>query len=88
MTPATAAVVARSYGLGEPVAAPAYADRGELGRIWRLDTDRGSWAVKEALVPVEEAAAAADVAFQCAAAAAGVPLPLPASTTDGRALLE
>jgi len=44
----------------------------------------GSWAVKEALVPVAEAEAAADVAYQLAAAAAGVPLPRPVRTTDGR----
>jgi Ser/Thr protein kinase RdoA (MazF antagonist) len=87
MTAGTAAVVARRYGLGEPTAPPAYADRGELGRIWRLDTDRGSWAVKEALVPVDEVAAAADVAFQTVAAAAGVPLPRPVCTTDGPVLL-
>ncbi|MFI6990992.1 hypothetical protein [Nonomuraea wenchangensis] len=47
--------VAAAYGLGEPVGPAVYAARGELGRIWRLDTRRGSWAVKEAL-----AAAAVD----------------------------
>ncbi|WP_179266448.1 phosphotransferase [Asanoa hainanensis] len=82
-TEVTAMVTAR-YGLGEVLGPPVYAARGELGRIWRLDTTRGAWAVKEALVPVAEADAAADVAFQLAAAAAGVPLPSPVHTTDGR----
>jgi hypothetical protein len=60
MSAATAAVVATSYGLGRPPRAPTYADRGELGRIWRLDTDRGSWAVKESYIELNEADATAD----------------------------
>ncbi|WP_203706704.1 phosphotransferase [Asanoa iriomotensis] len=79
----TAMVTAR-YGLGRATNPPVYAARGELGRIWRLDTEGGTWAVKEALVPVLEADAAADVAFQLAVAATGVPLPSPVRTTDGQ----
>jgi Ser/Thr protein kinase RdoA (MazF antagonist) len=70
------------YGLGSLTKPPAYAARGELGRVWRFDTERGVWAVKEALVPVDEADAVADVAFQLAAASAGLPLPRPVRTTD------
>jgi Ser/Thr protein kinase RdoA (MazF antagonist) len=83
----TGRTVAARYGLGAPVGPPRYADRGERGRIWRLDTDRGRWAVKaaEADPPTEEEAAA-DVAFQEAAAAAGVPLPRPVRDPDGRVL--
>lgn len=84
----TGEAVADHYDLGTPAGAPTYADRGELGRIWRLDTDRGSWAVKEAIHPVPEAAAAADVAFQLAVAAAGVPLPRPVRAPDGTVLLD
>jgi Ser/Thr protein kinase RdoA (MazF antagonist) len=83
MSTEVAAMITARYGLGEPTGPPVYAARGELGRIWRLDTARGTWAVKEALVPVAEADAAADVAFQLAAAEAGVPLPRPVRTTDG-----
>ena len=50
---------------------------GRLGSIWRLDTERGSWAVKQVgrvsratRTEVEEGAA-----FQEAARAAGVPTP-------------
>ncbi|MGW5157874.1 phosphotransferase enzyme family protein [Nonomuraea wenchangensis] len=75
--------VAAAYGLGEPIGAAVYAARGELGRIWRLDTRRGSWAVKELLVPVREGDARADVAFQIAAAEAGVRLPRPVLTGGG-----
>lgn len=87
MSAATAVAVATRYDLGVPVREPRYADRGELGRIWRLDTDRGRWAVKELLVPFAEPDAAADVAFQYAAAAAGIPLPRPVLTREGRVLL-
>lgn len=87
MSAATAAAVAARYDLGVPLREPRYADRGELGRIWRLDTERGRWAVKELLHPVAEADAAADVAFQYAAAASGVPLPRPVLTRDGHVVL-
>jgi len=56
---------------------------GEQGRIWRLATRSGSWAVKK-LPPVVEAEAARDVEFQLAAAAAGIPLPRPRRMGDGR----
>ena len=84
MSAATAAAIAAAYDLGDPVADPVYATRGEQGLIWRLDTRRGSWAVKELLLPMDEAAAGRDVAFQLAAAAAGIPLPPPRRTRDGR----
>ncbi|MFI9847841.1 aminoglycoside phosphotransferase family protein [Nonomuraea sp. NPDC051941] len=81
-------VVARAYGLGEPVGPAVYAARGELGRIWRLDTGRGSWAVKELLVPAEESAARQDAAFQLAAGKAGVRLPRHVMTAEGDVLLD
>jgi Ser/Thr protein kinase RdoA (MazF antagonist) len=84
---ATGRAVAARYGLGTPVGPPRYADRGERGQIWRLDTDRGRWAIKATDVePPAEDDAAAHVAFQEAAAAAGVPLPRPVRATDGRVL--
>lgn len=83
----TAAAVASQYDLGRPLGEPAYADRGELGLIYRLDTQRGRYAVKESLIAVTETDAAADVAFQLAAAEAGVPLPRPVRGRDGRVLV-
>jgi Ser/Thr protein kinase RdoA (MazF antagonist) len=88
MQPLSAATAAAWwFDLGDVLGAPVFAARGELGRIWRLDTDRGSWAVKESLVPAAEADAAQDVRFQLAAHSAGIPLPLPRLTRDGRARL-
>ena len=80
LSAATAASTAWWFDLGDVAGAPVFAARGELGRIWRLDTDRGSWAVKESLVPTAEAAAAQDVRFQLIAHSAGIPLPLPRLT--------
>jgi Ser/Thr protein kinase RdoA (MazF antagonist) len=54
-----------------------------MGRIWRLDTDAGSWAVKESLASLDRHHARATAAFECAAAAAGVPLPEPVLDDDG-----
>ncbi|MFC5835148.1 phosphotransferase [Nonomuraea insulae] len=80
--------VARAYGLGEPLRPSVYAARGELGRIWRLDTTGGTWAVKELLVPVEEGDVRADFAYQLAAAETGIRLPPPRLTLDGAVLFE
>src|SRR5690242_17821976 len=78
--------VADAYGLGTPVAAATVAARGELGRIWRLETIRGTWAVKELLrfdAETVEEAARADVAFQEAAIRAGIPMPRPVLAESG-----
>ena len=50
---------------------------GRLGSIWRLDTDSGSWAVKQvgALPDADLAELVEGAAFQEAALAAGVPTP-------------
>ena len=61
---------------------------GELGRIWRLETSTGTWAVKEIFDPGSEAKAQADVAFQEAALAAGVPMPRPIRSSGGAVLTE
>jgi Ser/Thr protein kinase RdoA (MazF antagonist) len=51
--------------------------RGRLGSIWRLDTDRGSWAVKEEddLIDADLPELLGGAAFQEAALAAGVRVP-------------
>jgi Ser/Thr protein kinase RdoA (MazF antagonist) len=63
---------------------------GRLGSIWRLDSERGSWAVKQvgdasarALLGVHEGAA-----FQEAAIRAGVPSPAVTRTGDGRVVAD
>jgi Ser/Thr protein kinase RdoA (MazF antagonist) len=87
LSAATAAATAWWFDLGEVTSSPVFAARGELGRIWRLDTARGSWAVKEPLVPALEADAAQDVRFQLAAHSAGISLPLPRLTRDRKVIL-
>ena len=58
---------------------------GRQGAIWRFDTDRGSWAVKEVGdAPRDELAELLEgAAFQEAAAAAGVPVPEVRQTRNG-----
>ncbi len=84
--PPDAGAIADAYGLGNPIGPPVFAARGELGRIWRLDTSAGTWAIKELLEPPTEAEAADDVAFQEAAIRVGVPMPRPVLTRDGTVL--
>ena len=59
--------------------------RGRLGSIWRLDTNRGSWAVKSAdTTDDEELSEIEDGArFQERALAAGVPTPAVRRTRNG-----
>ena len=78
--------VAETYDLGEQRGAPTVAARGELGRIWRLETTSGTWAVKELLrfdPAGVESAARRDVAFQRAAIEAGIPMPRPVVSRTG-----
>ena len=57
--------------------------RGEQGRIWRLDTDTGAFAVKELVVRQMRADAVADVAYQEAVLATGrVRMPRPIRAAD------
>jgi len=58
---------------------------GRLGSIWRLDTERGTWAVKQVGdVPAEELAELLEgAAFQEASCAAGVPAPAVRRTRAG-----
>jgi Ser/Thr protein kinase RdoA (MazF antagonist) len=88
--PPDALEAAAAFGLGQVLAEPVVAARGEMGRIWRLETATGRWALKEVFRPEAGAAAVAlaDVAFQEAALAAGVPLPRPRPALDGRVLVE
>ena len=81
--------VCESFGLGLPMAAPSYVARGELGRVSRLTTAAGVWAVKEIelFVPTIEEADA-NVELQESMLEAGVNLPRPRRTVDGHALFD
>ena len=63
---------------------------GRLGSIWRLDTERGSWAVKQ-VGDIPDAGLAElleGAAFQEAALAAGVPTPAPRRTRAGELIAD
>ncbi len=81
------AAVAAAYGLGEGrLTGPV--DRGWLGRVWRLETVSGTYAVKEPLVALDAAEAERTGSFQEAVAAAGVHVPPVLRTTDGALVAE
>lgn len=81
--------VAAAFALGEPVAPPSFVARGAMGELWRLDVDGGRrWAVKQLFHPVPGETNPPDVAFQLAAAGAGIRLPAPKAAPDGRFVVE
>jgi len=63
---------------------------GRLGSIWRLDTETGSWAVKQVgdVTDAELAELLEGAAFQEAALAAGVPAPAVRRTRVGKQIAE
>ncbi|MBK9738845.1 MAG: aminoglycoside phosphotransferase family protein [Actinobacteria bacterium] len=87
MDASTAAAVAEAFALGELVGLPQLADAGEQGRIWRVTTGRGRWAVKEVPGPLDEVRADRCIRFR-ELAALRVTVPTPVRTTDGRAILD
>src|SRR4051794_31835090 len=77
-----AARIASVFALGEPTGPFEVVARGEQGRVWRLDTDRGRFAVKELVLRQTEAGARADVEYQEAIRSqTGVTMPAPIRTT-------
>ena len=83
------AEIAAAYDLGAALGPPVLSARGEQGQVWRLDTDKGSYAVKDLIVRQTEAEAAQDVSYQEAVLAGGaVRLPSPIRTARGRVLSE
>jgi Ser/Thr protein kinase RdoA (MazF antagonist) len=79
--------LAELFGLGRIDGPPAYVTRGAMGEVWRLETAAGRWAVKWQFPWAAADPRPADVAVQRAAAAAGIPLPLPVTTPDGTAVV-
>ena len=81
------AEICEVFGLGEPKGPPSYVARGELGRVSRLATAAGVWAVKEIelFVPTLDEADA-NVELQESMLDAGVNLPRPRRTYDGHGL--
>lgn len=82
------AAIASAYGLGGPATLTGPVARGQQGLVWRLETPRGAFAVKDPLTPLDAGEAAADAAFQDVALAAGVPLPRVIRDRAGNVLAE
>jgi Ser/Thr protein kinase RdoA (MazF antagonist) len=80
--------IAERFDLGVAGSLTGPVARGVVGQVWRLETDRGSWAVKEWFEPPEVDELAEGVAFQEAAAAAGIPSPPTARAPDGAWLVD
>ena len=76
------------YALGRPVAPARPAARGHMGVVWSLETDRGRFAVKQLLQPLDEQAVATEVALQTEMLRRGVPAPAPLRTAQGTVLAD
>jgi Ser/Thr protein kinase RdoA (MazF antagonist) len=84
-----AAVIGRAYDIGSPTTEMILVARGEQGRVWRLDTDSGAFAIKELIIRQTPADASADVAYQeTVRAAGGVPMPRPIRRPDGDVIVD
>ena len=88
LDPHDAAVIAARYGLGDRAELVGPVARGEVGQVWRLNTSRGSWAVKEPFERPSVEEVDDDAAFQEAAHSAGVPMPRMVRTVDGGVLAD
>jgi Ser/Thr protein kinase RdoA (MazF antagonist) len=75
-----------AFGLGTPTGDACDVARGAMGQGVRVDTDRGSWAVKRLFPWASIANAEIDMTVQEAAARAGVPLPRPIRSVNGNAV--
>jgi Ser/Thr protein kinase RdoA (MazF antagonist) len=84
--PADVDVAATAFDLGTVRTPPVPAARGQQGVVWRVETDRGSFAVKELREPLTEPEVAVDVALQSEMVARGVYAPRPLRTTAGEVL--
>ena len=77
--------VADAFGLGRASSLSEPVARGELGEIRRLETDTGTWAVKQELEPWEDGEDPEHGGdFHLACWEAGVPSPRPMRSAEGR----
>ena len=84
-----AMIIGRMYGVGDPVDEMVLVARGEQGRVWRLDTHHGAFAIKELIIRQTPADASADAAYQEVVRATGaVPMPRPIRTPDDRVVVD
>lgn len=88
MDAAEADDVAATFALGSVVEPPTLVARGATGFIWKVTTDRGSFAVKRLQSWVTPDPMPFDVHVQHAAEGVGIPLPRPVLTPGGEAMVE
>ncbi len=88
LDPNQAAEVAGRFALGDHAVLTGPVAAGRLGDVWRLSTDRGDYAIKDARFPVDPAEVAADAAYQDRVRSHGVPMPAVVRTPDGDALVQ
>ena len=88
LIPGNAELVAAEYDLGDGATMSGPVARGELGQIWRLESSRGAFAVKEWFEDIPQNELLEGAAFQEAAEAAGVPCPSVLRRRDGSVLLD
>ena len=83
LTAATAQDIADAYDLGGSATLTGPVARGQLGQVWRLDTEAGTHAVKEWFATPDLAAMSRDADLVAAALAEGVVTPRIVHTTTG-----
>jgi Ser/Thr protein kinase RdoA (MazF antagonist) len=88
LDPDQAAAVAEAFDLGAGAELIGPVASGRLGDIWRLSTDRGQFAVKDARFPVDPDEVAADVAYQDRVRSKGIPMPAVVRNPGGEALVQ
>ena len=88
LQPNRAGRVAEAFDLGGDAVLVGPVATGRLGRIWRLTTDRGRYAVKDSSLPVDPAAVARDAAYQDVVRASGVAMPAVVRTPGGEVLAD
>ena len=88
LEPGLAGQVAAAFGLGPGAELVGPVATGRLGRIWRLTTERGRFAVKDSHLPIEPAEVERDAAYQDTVRAAGVPMPAVVRTPTGGPLAD
>jgi aminoglycoside phosphotransferase (APT) family kinase protein len=88
LEPSLADPIVDRYGLGAALSLEGPVARGEIGEIWRLQTDAGAYAVKESFEPITEVEVREDAAYQEAIHAAGISVPAVVRAVDGSVLVD
>jgi aminoglycoside phosphotransferase (APT) family kinase protein len=83
-----ASLIAVQFALGGDAVLSGPVARGEVGEVWKLTTNAGSWAVKMPFVAPPFAEAEDDGRYQDAVRSTGVPMPALLRTRDGASIAD